>query len=102
MGKSIIVESKKMDCQVVIIEPGDKTRYEFIMYEQGDYIHAAGTPDFRLYQYPKWDILDFHERKADIKDGFVEYISFHSDCNKWTALAFIKAALSVKRFFPDL
>lgn len=87
----------------VMLEPGDATRYTFLVEESGDknYLFVAGAPRFDLYKYNKGAVLAFYKKYptftvdlSDLEfldDDYIQYMSEHSKCNPWTARAAIMA-----------
>lgn len=91
----------------VVLEPGDGTRYAFLV-ESGankEYLWIAGSPRFDLYEYDRNSMLAFFRRypntTADLldlgwmEDSYIQYIADHSKCNVWTARA---ALMAMKRY----
>ena len=103
---------KKSDCFHIVFEPGDKTRYKFIISEdvenKKDYIFITGgdnTVPFKGYTFKKQIISKLFSEYGDppkaptkyqkwvqetgiINDSYISYVRSHSgDCNQWTALA---------------
>ena len=105
------MEIYDLETKLIEIEPGDKTRYSFIISDYNiDYVMIIGSgrgAKFAGYGYRKDSIKNFIE-KFDIKidesyrsyiqenkildDPYVEYIVNHSFCTPWTALAAIICA----------
>lgn len=97
------------------IEPGDGTRYEFIVtpYRDGEYLYCLSTGEgasfsSALYridevqkyidEHPKWDYKDAGDTLGYDVDGgkstfdrMVAYITSESACNPWTAVAALMA-----------
>ena len=83
-------------------EPGDKTRYRFMLQFLDKFVRVAGTPDMRMYEYSYESINYFWEtngENATIDDNYIKYIAEHSFCNPWTALAFLKV---MKEIIPEM
>lgn len=89
------------------LEPGDATRYVFLIEESGDkdYLFVAGAPRFDLYEYNKNDVAAFYKKHPTftvdlsnlefLDDGYIQYMVQHSNCNPWTARA---AIIAMKKF----
>ena len=86
---------KNIEAYKIIIEPGDKTRYCFIIGIGSRYLHIAGSPRFDLYEYVAMEIPACMSRiennKKWYEDYYIEYIVSHSNCNQWTARAMVLA-----------
>jgi len=109
MDRTLII--KKIDCNFVELEPGDLTKYRFLItenpYYNDSYIGIAShyvSPRFESYLYKKSSIVDFFkevgEPPVDKKEyqnwatyevmnhSYLKYVISHSgDCNPYTALA---------------
>lgn len=87
----------------IVLEPGDGTRYAFLVEQSADkrYLWVAGTPRFDLYEYDINSMLAFFRHypntAADLldlnwmEDSYIQYIVDHSKCNVWTARAALMA-----------
>jgi hypothetical protein len=107
---------KKIDCNFVELEPGDLTRYRFLITENPDnndnynnenYIGISSHwdgPRFESYTYRKLAIVDFFKEVGEppidsekyqnwanhevMNHPYLRYVISHSgDCNPYTALA---------------
>lgn len=88
----------KTEAFVINIQPGDATRYTFVVVPVGiEWVSVSGTPSFSLYDYRVDEIMAAHTRLGDmsvhsqeaLKDFSVQYIAEHSHCNPYTARAMI-------------
>lgn len=91
----------------IVLEPGDGTRYTFLVEQSGDkdYLFVAGAPRFDLYKYNKDAVLAFYKKYPTftvdltdlefLNDDYIQYMSEHSKCNVWTARA---ALMAMKKF----
>ena len=77
-----------------ICEPGDVTRYEFLLFPKGEYVLVAGSPGFTLYPYRIADAIrcaNEIEAKGypDVEPDhhYLSYVLGHSTNNIWTAAA---------------
>lgn len=100
------MNTKNIKATIVEIEPGDKTKYSFIISNVDDYILIAGTGEgamFQGYSYDKISIKEFCKKyeysnigyneyqkwvsdNKILEEGYLGYIVNHSHCNVWTAL----------------
>tara|TARA_Y100000310_G_scaffold202077_1_gene202190 strand:- start:38 stop:508 length:471 start_codon:yes stop_codon:yes gene_type:complete len=116
---------KKVSAEWMEIQPGDGTRYTFIVMEgphSDGWLTIAGTGDgaaFSGYRYDKESLLacadeyglwgnlrpfkhEYQQRVREcgiLDEHFVHYMaeSSHSDCSAWTAVAAIGAAVQFIR-----
>lgn len=112
-----MIKSEKQVALYVTLEPGDATHYEFVIlngtYKPADYVTITRGGDgaqFRGYSYRRDEIERFFERNPKLKqevpkkeyedlaqealkgdDGLIGYITSHSDCCAYTALAALVA-----------
>lgn len=101
---------KQISANLFSIEPGDATHYEFILVRNGDFVIGHGRPNFMGYGYEIVEIERFFIRHPSIKnasrenyqalaikydvldDHFAAYVIEKSQCNPWTAIAFLRCA----------
>ena len=111
---AILNKPVKVSGGIYMVEPGDATHYEFLMSRSLGRVYAGGKPNFNLYDYDEQEVIDFadffpelinakyedYQRIAmteinghsPISHHFVGYITEHSGCRSYTALAFILCA----------
>lgn len=101
---------------MIIDEPGDKTRYEHLVADDGDYVLIGSLSGlYSGYRLRKDSVCDFMSRYPKLSgenymnyqgevtkynalaDHYVGYVASHcgfhgKDCNPWTALSIIRAA----------
>lgn len=101
---------KQLSANLFTIEPGDATHYEFTIVRNGEFVIGHGRPDFMEYGYEISEIEGFFIRHPSIKnasrenyqalaikydvldDHFAAYVIEKSQCNPWSAIAFIRCA----------
>lgn len=96
----------KSDSFVFEIEPGDGTKYNFVITNispKNNVICSGISPTkFVGYYYHIDSIREFFDRHIidmgynewvyNLNDPFIGYIMDHSDCNKYAAMAFLLCA----------
>jgi hypothetical protein len=80
--------SKTIECKHIISEPGDATRYDYIMIQ--NYDEYMFMPYKNTFRYPQrlnwWDVKDI-----EIINETVETIAKENNCNSWTVMECIRS-----------
>ena len=104
-------KSKIVGAVNVIIEPGDRTAYQFVLFRNSDkdYVTIVGFKNFEAYDYHIDQVSDFFQRNPQMssyedwkdhveQDFFFQYVLSHSRCDRHHALA---ALCCIKQYFLE-
>lgn len=105
VNKELRMVQSEFKAYIVIIEPGDMTKYQFcIIYKEKGRILVASIsgPRFDGYDYSLSEIIEYinntHEKRCEESiNSYIQYIVDHSNCNPWTAVAMCKAVYELNK-----
>ena len=84
------------DVYLVESEPGDATRYEYLVFHNGDDFVFSGVGS--TFKFPsKINIYDFLEGKMEISESAAQAIAMKYDCNFYTVMECCRTALEIIR-----